>query len=111
MWCSGRGISNFDRDVALKTLPKLPLLSEPARRQFRREALSLGRITDPCVAMAFDFGEDGGIDYLVTEYVPGLTLEAKLPATRSRKRRFFGWASRWPQVLRLRTKKASSIAI
>ena len=28
--------------------------------------------------MAFDFGDDMGIDYLVTEYVPGLTLEAKL---------------------------------
>lgn len=68
----------LDRDVALKTLPKLRLLSDAARRQFRREALSLGRITDPCVAMAFDFGQDGGIDYLVTEYVPGLTIEAKL---------------------------------
>ena len=66
------------RDVALKTLPELPLLSEPARRQFRHEALSLGKINDPYVAMAFDFGRDNGIDYLVTEYVPGLTLGAKL---------------------------------
>ena len=68
----------LDRDVALKTLPRLPLLSEPLRRQFRREALSLGKITDPYVAMAFDFGRDKGIDYLVTEYVPGVTLDAKL---------------------------------
>ena len=70
----------LDRDVALKTLPKLPLLSESARRQFRREALSLGKITDPHVAMAFDFGQDHGIDYLVTEYVPGLTLDTMLAA-------------------------------
>src|SRR5271155_4194714 len=68
----------LDRDVALKTLPRLSLLSEAARRQFRREALSLAKITDPHVAIAFDFGQDDGIDYLVTEYVPGLTLEAKL---------------------------------
>ncbi len=68
----------LDRDVALKTLPRLALLSDAARRQFRREALSLAKITDPHVAMAFDFGRDAGIDYLVTEYVPGLTLEAKL---------------------------------
>ncbi len=68
----------LDRDVALKTLPKLALLSEPARRQFHREALSLARITDPHVAMAFDFGHDSGSNYLVTEYVPGLTLDAKL---------------------------------
>ncbi len=66
------------RDVALKTLPELPLLSELVRRQFRREALSLGKITDPHVAMAFDFARDNGIDYLVTEYVPGLTLNDKL---------------------------------
>jgi len=68
----------LDRDVALKILPELALLSEAARRQFRREALSLAKITDPFVAMAFDFGHDQGLDYLVTEFVPGLTLQAKL---------------------------------
>ena len=68
----------LDRDVALKILPKQVLLTEAARRQFRREALSLARITDSHVAMAFDFGQDNGINYLVTEYVPGLTLDAKL---------------------------------
>ncbi len=68
----------LDRDVALKTLPRLALVSDAALRQFRREALSLAKITDPHVAMAFDFGRDDGIDYLVTEYVPGLTLEARL---------------------------------
>jgi tetratricopeptide (TPR) repeat protein len=68
----------LDRDVALKILPKQVLLTEAAQRQFRREALSLARITDPHVAMAFDFGQDNGINYLVTEYVPGMTLDAKL---------------------------------
>ena len=68
----------LDRDVALKILPGLALLSDPARRQFRREALSLAKIIDPQVAMAFDFGHASGIDYLVTEFVPGLTLEVKL---------------------------------
>jgi serine/threonine-protein kinase len=68
----------LDRDVALKILPKQVQFTEAARRQFRREALSLARITDPHVAMAFDFGQDSGINYLVTEYVPGVTLDAKL---------------------------------
>jgi len=70
--------AQLDRDVALKTLPKLSLLSEVAQRQFRREALSLARITDPNVAMAFDFGRDNGIDYLITEFVPGLNLDSKI---------------------------------
>ena len=68
----------LDRDVALKTLPQLGSLSEAARRQFRQEALSLARIADSNVAMAFDFGRDNGIDYLVTEYVPGLMLNTKI---------------------------------
>ncbi|MGH9644591.1 MAG: protein kinase domain-containing protein, partial [Terriglobales bacterium] len=66
------------RDVAVKILPQLSQLSETARRQFRREALSVARITDANVAMAFDFGRDHGFDYLVTEYVPGITLNAKI---------------------------------
>jgi tetratricopeptide (TPR) repeat protein len=68
----------LDRDVALKILPPLTLLSEPGRRQFRREALSAARISHPNVAAAYDFGQQDGMDYLVTEYVPGVTLDAKL---------------------------------
>jgi serine/threonine-protein kinase len=68
----------LDRDVALKILPKLGLVSDAARRQFRQEALSLAKITHPHVAMAFDFGHDDGINYLVTEFVSGLTLDIKL---------------------------------
>jgi tetratricopeptide (TPR) repeat protein len=68
----------LDRDVALKILPPLTLLSEPGRRQFRREALSAARISHPNVATAFDFGQQDEMDYLVTEYVPGVTLDAKL---------------------------------
>ena len=68
----------LDRDVAVKILPPVALLTEPARRQFRREALSAARINHPNVAAAFDFGQQNGVDYLVTEYVPGMTLDAKL---------------------------------
>jgi tetratricopeptide (TPR) repeat protein len=68
----------LDRDVALKILPPLALLPESSHRQFRREALSAARISHPNVATAFDFGQQDGMDYLVTEYVPGVTLDAKL---------------------------------
>ncbi len=70
------------RDVALKILPQLQLLGDLSRRQFHREALNLARITDPNVAMAFDFGRDQGVDYLITEYVPGITLNAKIAGRR-----------------------------
>src|SRR5207302_10704027 len=68
----------LDRDVALKILPQVALLSEAARRQFRREARSLARITDPNATMAFDSGRDDGIAYLITDDVPGPTPDSQL---------------------------------
>jgi len=68
----------LQRDVALKVLPP-GLFGEPARRErFRREALAVGRLNHPNIAMAFDFGEENGVDYLVTEYIPGVGLDEKI---------------------------------
>jgi len=68
----------LQRDVAVKVLPH-GLLSDPATRErFRKEALAIGRLNHPNIAMAFDFGEENGVDYLVTEFIPGITLDDKL---------------------------------
>ena len=40
----------LDRDVAIKVLPPGSLSDESARKQFRREALSLARLNHPNVA-------------------------------------------------------------
>jgi serine/threonine-protein kinase len=66
------------RDVALKILPPSLFSQETGREQFRKEALAVGRLNHPNVAMAFDFDQQNGIDYLVTEYIPGLNLDAKI---------------------------------
>jgi len=66
------------RDVAVKVLPPGTFPDENARKRFLREARLLAKLNHPNVAMAFDFGQQNGIDYLVTEYVPGITLDAKL---------------------------------
>src|SRR5437764_2501038 len=66
------------RDVAVKVLPPGTFPDENARKRFLREARLLAKLNHPNVAMAFDFGQQDGIDYLVTEYVPGITLDAKL---------------------------------
>jgi eukaryotic-like serine/threonine-protein kinase len=68
----------LDRDVALKVLPKGALADEAARRRFRGEALALAKLNHPNIETVFDFGTDNGIDYLVTEYIPGITLDAKI---------------------------------
>ena len=68
----------LDREVAVKVLPPGTFPDEDARKRFRREARILAKLNHPNIAMAFDFGQQDGIDYLVTEYVPGITLDAKL---------------------------------
>src|SRR5271166_4278576 len=66
------------RDVALKILPTGMLVDDDARRQFRKEALAVGKLNHPNIAMAFDFGQENGVDYLVTEYIPGSNLDQKI---------------------------------
>jgi eukaryotic-like serine/threonine-protein kinase len=67
----------LQRDVAVKILPA-GVLSDDARAQFRREALAVGKLNHPNIAMAFDFSQENGVDYLVTEYIPGLNLDEKV---------------------------------
>src|SRR5271169_5390005 len=68
----------FDRDVALKILPTRALADEAARQQFRQEAQSVGKLSHPNIATAFYFGEENGVDFLVTEYISGAGLDEKL---------------------------------
>lgn len=70
----------LDRDVALKLLPPDALDDENARRRFRKEALALSRLNHPNVATVHDFDTCEGIDFLVTELIPGITLDEKLSA-------------------------------
>ncbi len=66
------------RDVALKVITSGLFSDEAARERFRTEALAVARLTHPHIAMAFDFGSENGVDYLVTEYIPGVSLEEKI---------------------------------
>lgn len=68
----------LEREVALKLLPQGLLADEVARKRFRKEALALARLNHPNIATIFEFGNEGGLDFLVTEYIPGITLDTKL---------------------------------
>ena len=63
------------RDVALKVLPSGTLTDETARKRFRKEALVLAKLNHPNVATVHEFGSERGTDFLVTEYIAGVTLE------------------------------------
>ena len=70
--------ANLDRDVAIKMLLRGSLDDATKRERFRREALVLSRLSHSGVATIFDFDAHDGCDYLVMEYVPGGTLEARM---------------------------------
>lgn len=70
----------LDRDVALKVLPPGTLTDENARRRFRKEALTLSKLNHPNIETVFDFDTQEGVDFLVMELIPGVTLDEKLSA-------------------------------
>jgi serine/threonine protein kinase len=67
----------LDRDVAVKVLHGKAIQDEGGRQRLRMEALSLARLNHPNIAIVYEFGSDG-VDFLVTEYIPGITLDTKL---------------------------------
>jgi serine/threonine protein kinase/Tol biopolymer transport system component len=69
---------HLDCDVALKVLPVTLLTDETARKCFRKEALTLAKLKHPNIATIHDFDTDGGVDFLVMEYVDGVTLTQKV---------------------------------
>src|SRR5512142_1909365 len=69
---------HLSRDVAVKVLSPGTLVDAQARRNFRREALMLSKLNHPAIAIVHDFDSDAGIDFLVTEYLPGTSLAERL---------------------------------
>jgi eukaryotic-like serine/threonine-protein kinase len=68
------------RDVAIKVLPPGTLTDESARKHFHKEALVLSQLNHPNVATIYDFDTEQGVDFLVMEYIRGITLSEKVAA-------------------------------
>jgi serine/threonine-protein kinase len=69
---------NLDRDVAIKVLSRGLFADEASRRRFLKEAQSLARLNHPNIATVHEYGVQDGLDFIVTEYIPGVTLDARL---------------------------------
>ncbi|GEM_PF-4977141 len=68
----------LNRDVAVKVLP-LRLSSDATFvERFKQEAVAIARLRHPNILAVFDFGEQDGVMYMVTEFVGGGTLADKL---------------------------------
>ena len=68
----------LERDLALKVLSPGALNDEAARKRFRNEARVLSRLNHPAIQTIHDFDTYDGHDYLVSELVPGLSLDTRL---------------------------------
>lgn len=74
--------SRLGRRVALKFL-SLPFVVDPDRvRRFETEARAASALNHPNILTVFDIGQADGTHYIVTEYVEGETLRARLDAGR-----------------------------
>lgn len=71
---------NLERDVALKILRAGALADPAARRRFRKEALALSKLNHPNIETVHEFAVQDGLDFLVMEYVEGVTLSDTLEA-------------------------------
>lgn len=69
---------HLDRDVAIKVLPPGTLDDESARKRFHREALTLSKVNHPNIATIHDFDTEEGSDFLVMEFIPGISLNRRL---------------------------------
>ena len=74
--------AHLDRIVALKILPPVDALSPDFVERFRREARSLARLNHPNIVAIHDFGEAGGLYYILMEYVDGANLRQLLQTRR-----------------------------
>ena len=68
------------RDVAIKVLPQNLTSDAEARARFEREAFAVAALSHPNILSIFDFGQDHGIAFAVTELLEGETLREKVAA-------------------------------
>src|SRR5215831_1753146 len=68
----------LDRTVAIKVLPAHVAHDPESRERFQREARAVAALNHPNICTLHDFGSQGGIDFLVMEYLEGETMAARL---------------------------------
>jgi eukaryotic-like serine/threonine-protein kinase len=64
----------LEREVAVKVLPRGMLNDDSVRKRLRKEALILSKLSHPNIEILFDFDQEDLVEFLVVEYVPGVTL-------------------------------------
>jgi serine/threonine protein kinase len=70
--------TRLDRTVAIKILPEHLSEKPEAQARFEREARAVSSLSHPNICHLYDVGEQGGVRYIVMEYLQGETLADRL---------------------------------
>lgn len=87
------------RKLALKVLSPRALRDPERLRRFEREARTISSLNHPNILTIYDIGEAGGVQFIATEYIDGLTLRAVLERGRLDVRRALDIAGQVGQAL------------
>jgi serine/threonine protein kinase len=68
----------FEREVALKVLPREMLHDPQFRTRFEREAKTIAMLEHPAIVPVYDFGEEDGQPYFVMRYMTGGSLTERM---------------------------------
>ena len=68
----------FERDVAIKVLPKEFLHDPQFRTRFDREAKTIALLEHPAIVPVYDFGEEEGQPYIVMRYMSGGSMSERI---------------------------------
>ena len=68
----------FERDVAIKVLPREFLHDPQFRTRFEREAKMIALLEHPAIVPVYDFGEEDGQPFIVMRYMSGGSLSDRL---------------------------------
>ncbi|MGA2504557.1 MAG: protein kinase [Anaerolineales bacterium] len=68
----------FEREVALKVLPRAMLHDPQFRTRFEREAKTIAMLEHPAIVPVYDFGEEDGQPYFVMRYMTGGSLSDRI---------------------------------
>jgi len=70
--------TRLDRTVAIKVLPHHLSSNPDLKQRFDREARSISSLNHPRICTLHDVGHQGGVDFLVMEYLEGESLAERL---------------------------------
>lgn len=73
--------TKLDREVALKFLPHYVASSDTERARFLQEAKAAANLNHPNVCVIYDIQEADGQQFIVMEYVDGMTVKQKFSAS------------------------------